>query len=141
LGYDSRSSGALVFPLLNQQETGVNSVFREMLQVIMEPEYPQGPYLMVMNGPEDGRIFGMTQNPANIGRLPSNEIALSLDPTISRLHARITQEGGTYFLEDLQSMHGTELDGVKITEKAALHSGSTIQVGETLLAFRVQANP
>lgn len=119
----------------------MNSVFREMLQVVMELGSPQGPYLMVMNGPDDGRIFSISKNIIDIGRLPSNEVALTLDPTISRLHARLIQEKGTYFLEDQQSMHGTELDGVKITGKAALHPGSMIQVGETLLTFRVSENP
>jgi pSer/pThr/pTyr-binding forkhead associated (FHA) protein len=115
----------------------MDTVFKEMLQGLMEPEDRLGPHLMVMNGPEDGRIFGITKNPVDIGRLPSNEVALTLDPTVSRLHARLFQDQGTYFLEDLQSMHGTEVDGVKITGKTTLHPESGILIGETLLVFRV----
>lgn len=115
--------------------------FQQLLEVVLEPETPQGPYLMVMNGPEDGRIFSIDQDRMDIGRLPANEVSLRLDPTVSRLHARLTRESGSFFLEDQQSMHGTELDGVKITGKTALTPGCLIQVGETCLRFFRESRP
>jgi phosphoserine phosphatase RsbU/P len=100
-----------------------------------------GVSLMVMNGPEDGRIFMISANPARLGRLDSLEVTLALDPTISRLHAQIRQDGGVYYLEDLNSKHGTELEGAKLSGKGELRDGNLIQVGETVLQFRCVPSP
>jgi pSer/pThr/pTyr-binding forkhead associated (FHA) protein len=96
-----------------------------------------GVFLMVMNGPEDGRVFRITANPASLGRLEANHIVLALDPTISRRHAQISEDRGAYYLEDLDSRHGTELEGVKIVGKTELRDGNLIQIGETRLQFEI----
>ena len=44
--------------------------------------------------------------PFRIGRQPGNELVLH-DGRVSRAHARIVSEGGTYVLEDCASRHGT----------------------------------
>ncbi len=62
-----------------------------------------------------------------IGRLADND--LSLTPmSVSRHHAEIRLENGEYILVDLDSKHGTEVNGVRIA-RAKLSEGDRIQIG------------
>jgi len=66
-----------------------------------------------------------------IGRAKENEVAL-VDVRLSRRHARIVREGDAYFLEDLASSNGTQLNGEAVT-RAALVRGDTIEIGDTVI--------
>ncbi|HAK94016.1 MAG TPA: hypothetical protein DCM87_03150 [Planctomycetes bacterium] len=68
-----------------------------------------------------------------IGRAKENEVAL-LDVRLSRRHARIVREGDAYYLEDLESRNGTQLNGEAVT-RAALARGDTIEIGDTAIKF------
>jgi len=61
------------------------------------------------------------ENEATIGRSEQNEIALNRKE-ISKVHARIFLDPskGCYYLEDLASANGTQLDGVKVYGKERL---------------------
>lgn len=65
-----------------------------------------------------GKEFDIS-NEATIGTNESNTVALKTD-TISGNHARIFFEEKHYFLEDLASVNGTKLDGIKVTQKEQL---------------------
>lgn len=95
-------------------------------------------FLMVMNGPEDGRIFPVTKDTVQIGRLDSNDVPLPLDPVVSRAHARLIREGDRHFICDLSSRFGTTVDGANVGsgERVELRHRSAIVVGETTLEFR-----
>jgi hypothetical protein len=67
------------------------------------------------------------------------DLDLSPDRTVSRPHARLwADDQGQYWIEDLGSTHGTQLDGREIKGQGAfrLSSGSRICVGETQLLLR-----
>ena len=64
-----------------------------------------------------------------IGRAPGATLVLS-DPTVSRVHARITGDG---VLEDAGSSHGTYLDGTRLTGPSPLHDGAKIRLGDAEL--------
>jgi hypothetical protein len=68
-----------------------------------------------------------------IGRNDDNDVAIA-DGRVSRHHARIVADGGGFAIEDLQSSNGTFVDGVQV-QHARLHPGSSIVVGETVLAI------
>ena len=59
------------------------------------------------------------------------------DPNISRRHAEIVQEGSTYWLVDLGSTNGTEVDGRRV-QRARLGDGSRFTVGETTVTFSTE---
>ena len=59
------------------------------------------------------------------------------DPNISRRHAEIVQEGSTYWLVDLGSTNGTEVDGRRV-QRARLDDGSRFRVGETTVTFSTE---
>jgi pSer/pThr/pTyr-binding forkhead associated (FHA) protein len=113
------------------------------LDKLLEETVQTGPHppvhLMVMNGPEDGRIFPLTKDSTTIGRLDSNDVALCLDPVVSRSHARILREGDRFFVVDLNSKFGSEVNGVRIDGggRKELSQDCMIRIGETMLRFRL----
>jgi putative peptide zinc metalloprotease protein len=65
-----------------------------------------------------------------IGRSPGSTVQLE-DPTVSRLHARISGNGGAVpVIEDAGSSHGTWIDGRRLSEPTALHDGAKIRLGD-----------
>jgi len=65
--------------------------------------------------------------------LPTPEVDLSPDRTVSRPHARLFKEGEQWWLEDLGSVHGTQLNGNEIQDRGpqVLKVGDIFQCGET----------
>ncbi len=97
---------------------------------------PQTDALEAMNGPEDGKWFVLEGDSWLLGRSEAAEIAISLDSSVSRQHARLTREGDQYFLEDIGSTHGTIVNGRVIEVKTKLNYADQIIVGSTLLELR-----
>jgi putative peptide zinc metalloprotease protein len=67
-----------------------------------------------------------------IGRAPGSTVVLD-DPTVSRLHARISGDGnggGSLVLEDAGSSHGTWVDGTRISQPIELHDGVSFKLGD-----------
>jgi CRP-like cAMP-binding protein len=68
-----------------------------------------------------------------IGRGIDNTITLS-DPTVSRSHAKIKCNGGTWSIEDMGSANGIFVDHNRV-ENAVLESGKTYHIGKAALRF------
>jgi len=64
-----------------------------------------------------------------MGRRQKNDVTLD-KPVISRNHAKIEFLDGTYWLVDIESRHGTFLNGKQI-KRAKLKHGDRIQLGHT----------
>lgn len=82
---------------------------------------------------------------ATIGRAPGNLLALTDDPAISRVHAKVIPSGDLYLLRDL-SANGTVLQrhGKKSDinqEETALENGDLIKIGEYLIAVELATKP
>ena len=69
-----------------------------------------------------------------IGRTQSNQIVID-HPTVSVQHALLLRVGDSYWLKDLNSTNGTQINGVFVTE-AALKDGDTIQFGSVTAVLR-----
>jgi putative peptide zinc metalloprotease protein len=63
-----------------------------------------------------------------IGRAAQNTVRLA-DPSVSRVHARISAVAGDAMLEDAGSSYGTWLDGRRLEAPAPLRAGSRIRLG------------
>jgi serine phosphatase RsbU (regulator of sigma subunit) len=72
--------------------------------------------------------FVLTSPEVLIGRRSGADIVLS-HRLVSRQHARIVREGDAYFLIDLQSSHGTFVNGQRI-ERHQLRANDAIRLGE-----------
>ena len=81
----------------------------------------------------NGQRHELTKRRVVLGR--SRECDLQLeDPNISRRHAELRQEGATFWIVDLDSTNGTELNG-EPTKRARLEDGDRITLGSTELVF------
>jgi pSer/pThr/pTyr-binding forkhead associated (FHA) protein len=68
-----------------------------------------------------------------IGRAPSNRIVID-HSTVSAQHAVLLKVRDTYWLMDLQSTNGTQINGAFITH-AKLNDGDTIRFGSVAAVF------
>ncbi len=68
-----------------------------------------------------------------IGRSPSNHIVID-HPTVSAQHAVLLRVRDSYWLKDLNSTNGTQINGVLVTD-ADLKDGDTIRFGSVIAVF------
>jgi DNA-binding NtrC family response regulator len=94
----------------------------------------QGLRLVVMRGPEPGRVFELKAGETHIGKGPDNDVVIP-DATVSRAHCVIARDGDQWVLRDLGSTNGTFLDEARIKE-GFLRPGARIRAGEVLLRFQ-----
>lgn len=92
--------------------------------------------LVVVTGELTGQEFQLDKAEFGIGRAPDNSICIP-NPAVSRTHARVFHRDGIWYLVDLQSTHGTRLNGVVVGAPAQLRAGDMIQVGDTIIRFEV----
>jgi len=85
------------------------------------------PRLIVSDASGNDRQIEITLTPFTLGRQSDNDLVL-LDNRISRRHARIVQAEAGYVLEDVESRHGTYVNGERITS-SRLKSGDQISLG------------
>jgi hypothetical protein len=81
----------------------------------------------------DGTRREVTERRVVIGRSRDCDIQLS-DANVSRRHAELRQEGASYWIVDLGSTNGMEVNGKRV-KRAKLRDGDTITLGSTELTF------
>ena len=81
----------------------------------------------------DGHTHPVTSRVVVIGRSRECDVRLS-DTNVSRRHAELRQDGATYWLVDLGSTNGTDLNGRRV-EREKLSDGDAITIGSTELIF------
>jgi hypothetical protein len=72
-----------------------------------------------------------------IGRSRDCDVQLA-DANVSRRHAELRQEGASYWIVDLGSTNGIEVNGKRV-KRAKLRSGDTITLGSTEVTFAREA--
>ena len=81
----------------------------------------------------DGRRHEVRERRVVIGRSKDCDIQIA-DPNISRQHAELRQEGATYWIVDLDSTNGVEVNGQQ-TRRAKLQNGDRVKLGSTEVVF------
>ncbi len=89
--------------------------------------------LIVLQGPDKGRTFQTGDEDVIVGR-GSAQLPLT-DQTISRRHAQLQMQDGSWVLSDLKSANGTYLNGVHVQRPTRLKHGDQIRVGSTLMVY------
>ncbi|MBZ5671207.1 MAG: FHA domain-containing protein [Acidobacteriia bacterium] len=79
------------------------------------------------------RELPISTDPVSIGRSPQSDIFID-NPAVSFHHAKVFNQGGLYYVQDLASLNGTFLNGVRISQ-APLSHGDTITVGKHTVRF------
>jgi FHA domain-containing protein len=78
----------------------------------------------------------LEQQRSVLGRSRDVDVRID-DANVSRRHAEIVQEGSTYWLVDLGSTNGTEVDGQRV-QRVRLTDGSRFTIGETTVTFSTE---
>lgn len=94
-------------------------------------------FLKVTRGPSAGQIVALASDRTVLGRHPSSQIVLD-DGAVSRHHAEITVEDGRFFVEDLKSRNGTEVNSARINGKTELRDSDVIRVCDHTFVFLLQ---
>lgn len=89
-------------------------------------------YFFTMHtGPTPGKTFDLQGATATIGREANNEVVIN-DPEVSRKHARLTFQGGTWVIEDLGSTNGTFVNESRLSGPYSLRLGDVVGLGEKI---------
>jgi hypothetical protein len=81
----------------------------------------------------DGSRHEVKERRAVLGRSRDCQIQLA-DANVSRRHAELRQEGTSYWIVDLGSTNGIEVNGKRV-KRAKLRDGDTITLGSTRITF------
>jgi hypothetical protein len=84
----------------------------------------------------DGRTLRVDKRRVVLGRSRECDIQVE-DPNVSRRHAELRQEGSAYWIVDLDSTNGIEVNGRR-AQRAKLESGDTFTVGSTEITFTTE---
>ena len=92
-------------------------------------------YLVVTEGALAGTRINLGGQPVLIGRADDSTLVLTDDYASSR-HARLSQRGTDWYVEDLGSTNGTYLDRAKVTAAVRVPLGVPVHVGKTVIELR-----
>ena len=90
--------------------------------------------LLVVKGPEKGQVYPLENDEVVIGRDPSCEVSFD-DRTLSRQHVKIIRNGESFSLEDLESVNGVMVNGIRVSS-AELKVDDRITLGKIELLVR-----
>lgn len=111
---------------------------RRMVQEVLASMGEAGdqPYLRVMNGPEEGKRFELSDAIAEvvIGRSSESDLVIN-DANISRRHAIVRKDWGGITIEDLGSKNGVVINDNKIDGPSAIQDSDEIMLGAVRLTF------
>ncbi len=95
--------------------------------------------LLVLRGPESGKVYSLSSVNITIGRDPMADITI-IDPEVSRQHVRFNQSYSGFTIQDLGSTNGTYVDGQRLTgNPIELKPGQIITMGAGVeLRFQVE---
>lgn len=92
------------------------------------------PCLEIIDGPHKGEILKIEKPMVILGRIKDVADVVIPCSSASRSHASITFRQGQFYISDLGSTNGTEVDGKMISE-APLSMGSKIVIGDNVFIF------
>jgi hypothetical protein len=84
----------------------------------------------------DGKTKRVESRRVVLGRSRDCDIQIE-DANVSRRHAELRQEGTAYWIVDLDSTNGIEVNGRRV-QRAKLEPGDSFTVGETDIAFSLE---
>ncbi len=90
---------------------------------------------------KDGKNLDITTIPFLLGKMKSRVDGVIDGAGISRIHAMIKEVDGRYYLSDLNSLNGTEINGSPLdaNETAEIKEGDKISFANTIMTFHYRA--
>ena len=131
----AQPKGAEIVPDAPEVEAGATMIYKPRVpETEAAPEPAPSPEREVVTLVVDGAPYEVAKRRVTIGRSRECDIRLA-DPNASRKHAELRQDGATYWIVDLDSTNGVEVNGTR-TKRAKLEPGDTVTIGATRLEFR-----
>jgi len=90
---------------------------------------PPLPHLVRFGDEHAGQRFALSTPQIAIGRGMSNAVQL-LHPSVSRVHAHLSQQGDTWIVSDAGSANGTRVNGTRVDAPTVVREGDVVQVGD-----------
>ena len=122
---------------LNRQMTPANPKSIRSPEVDI-PDYDKsimpptpGYWLVIRRGPMLNQMFRLDKSIVSLGREAVNDILID-DPEVSRYHLRLLKQGEVYLLEDLGSVNGARVNGLRIAGRTRLNDGDAITLGDVI---------
>lgn len=91
------------------------------------------PGLTAQDSPDHGHFYPLQAEETIIGRSGQCTLVVDWEPSVSRQHARIVQQSGLYWLEDLGSSNGTYLTPFGGEERKLLAKESVLLLDGALI--------
>jgi hypothetical protein len=118
-----------------ERQMGTRAVLKHLLTDLEEAPPSRAAALTCLIGADVGRTFALAEASTELGR--GKEVAVRLrDIAVSRRHACIRHQEGTFLVEDLSSPNGVYLNGKRVEAPSPLQEGDVIELGRTLLRFQ-----
>ncbi|ADV62953.1 Forkhead-associated protein [Isosphaera pallida ATCC 43644] len=95
-------------------------------------------WLVVLNGRQEGRIFLLGRSVSRIGLDERAEIGLFGDPGVSRRHGELRAQGDSFQFVPLDPAKPTAINGQPLDGPRLLRDGDRLELGRTLLVFRLR---
>ncbi|MEP6756365.1 MAG: FHA domain-containing protein [Chthonomonadales bacterium] len=91
------------------------------------------PRLVATAGVHSGKVIPVDPSgpPVTFGREVGNTVVLDNDTTVSRHHATLRSEGGSFIVKDEGSSNGVYVNGVRISGQQTVRPGDDVQIGNT----------
>ena len=96
-------------------------------------------YLKIIKGANAGKFIPLENDRIFFGRHPSCHIVLE-DGAVSRQHAQIVESHGSFYIEDLRSRNGTQVNEIDILQPTMLQVGDVVRVCEYEYTFHDQSS-
>jgi hypothetical protein len=122
------SPSALIETLIEQSSTEERNVLSQVLNGSGESAM-----VFIHRGPSRGARFLITSEGVTIGRAPASDIFLD-DVTVSRTHATIKREDGSFIFTDSGSLNGSYINNQQ-SSTHRLKNGDEIQIGKFHMLF------
>src|SRR5262249_46301484 len=92
--------------------------------------------LEVIKGPNHlmGQRLPLNKDVVVLGRDQSADISLP-SAAVSRRHARLSWQDGTYFVEDLGSTNGIKVNDRQVTSRTPVTESDELRIGDLVLRF------
>src|SRR3954452_8448558 len=110
------------------------------LQERLRAEREGDPFLVFRDDSGSQRIEALEGRAGrvSIGRSPGNDIALTWDSEVSRLHVELERLGDEWIVSDEGlSRNGSFVNGERVDGRRRLRDGDVLRIGRTVLAFRI----
>ena len=90
------------------------------------------------NGKQNRKVIDLEKLPVVIGKKGEMTDIILNDSSVSRMHARITEENGQVYLEDLNATNGTFKNGVRLRpyERVELDREDEVKLGKMSFTYR-----